>query len=55
MVEAIDEGKLRAMYINGEEMITGGLQRERVAAAFGKLDFLVVQECSSQRRAGLRM
>jgi formate dehydrogenase major subunit len=44
MVEAIHEGKLRAMYLVGEDMIYADSNANVVAAAFEKLDFFVVQD-----------
>jgi formate dehydrogenase major subunit len=44
MVEAIHEGKLRAMYLAGEDMIYADSNANVVAAAFEKLDFFVVQD-----------
>ena len=44
MVEAIHEGKLRSMYICGEEMSIVDSNANFVAEAFQKLDFFVVQD-----------
>jgi formate dehydrogenase major subunit len=44
MVDAIHEGKLRAMYLAGEDMISADSNANHVAGAFEKLDFLVVQD-----------
>jgi formate dehydrogenase major subunit len=44
MVDAIMEGKLRAMYLAGEDMISADSNANHVAAAFEKLDFFVVQD-----------
>jgi formate dehydrogenase major subunit len=44
MVEAIQQGKLRAMYLMGEEMPIVDSNSNYVSDAFSKLDFLVVQE-----------
>src|SRR5438270_7198368 len=44
MVEAIHEGKLKAMYLIGEEMSIVDSNANYVAEAFGKLDFFVVQD-----------
>jgi formate dehydrogenase major subunit len=44
MVEAILEGKLRAMYLAGEDMVYADSNANVVAAAFEKLDFFVVQD-----------
>src|ERR1700758_4760355 len=47
MVDAIYEGKLRAMYIAGEDMISADSNANHVASAFEKLDFFVVQDIFS--------
>jgi formate dehydrogenase major subunit len=44
MVEAIHEGKLKAMYLCGEEMSIVDSNANYVSAAFGKLDFFMVQD-----------
>lgn len=44
MVEKIHEGKLKAMYIMGEEMALVDSNANHVQAAFEKLDFFVVQD-----------
>ncbi|HTZ73426.1 MAG TPA: formate dehydrogenase subunit alpha [Candidatus Aquilonibacter sp.] len=44
MVEAIHQGKLKAMYIVGEEMAIVDSNANYVEAAFEKLDFFVVQD-----------
>jgi formate dehydrogenase major subunit len=44
MIEAVHEGKLKAMYIKGEDTITSDANANDVAEAFGKLDFFVVQD-----------
>jgi formate dehydrogenase major subunit len=44
MVEAIDAGKLKAMYIVGEEMSIVDSNANYVESAFEKLDFFVVQD-----------
>src|ERR1700690_2146525 len=44
MVEAIHEGKLRSMYVCGEEMSIVDSNANFVADAFQKLDFFVVQD-----------
>jgi formate dehydrogenase major subunit len=44
MVDAMHEGKLRAMYIAGEDMISADSNANHVAGAFEKLDFFVVQD-----------
>ena len=44
MVEAIHEGKLKAMYLFGEEMSLVDSNANYVGDAFSKLDFFVVQE-----------
>lgn len=44
MIGAAHEGKLKAMYIKGEDTITSDANANDVAEAFGKLDFMVVQD-----------
>ena len=44
MIEAIHEGKLKSMYIIGEDTITSDANVNDVADAFSKLDFLLVQD-----------
>ena len=44
MVEATHEGKLKSIYIKGEDTITSDANANDVAAAFGLLDFMVVQD-----------
>jgi formate dehydrogenase major subunit len=44
MVEAIYAGKLRAVYLAGEDMISADSNANVVAGAFEKLDFFVVQD-----------
>jgi len=44
MVEAVYDGKLRAMYLAGEDMISADSNANVVAGAFEKLDFFVVQD-----------
>ncbi len=44
MVEAIHEGKLKAMYLFGEEMSIVDSNANNVSAAFSKLEFFVVQD-----------
>jgi formate dehydrogenase major subunit len=44
MVEAIDQGKLKAMYLIGEEMSIVDSNANYVGDAFSKLEFFVVQE-----------
>ncbi len=44
MLKAAEEGKLRAMYIMGENPLRKLPQTDRVLKAFKKLDFLVVQD-----------
>ena len=44
MVEAVYEGKLRAMYVAGEDMVSADSNSNYVAGAFEKLDFFVVQD-----------
>ena len=44
MIEAIHEGKLKAMYIKGEDTITSDANANDVGEALRKLDFLIVQD-----------
>ncbi len=44
MIRAIHDGKLRAMYIKGEDTITSDANANDVASAFEKLEFLVMQD-----------
>ena len=44
MIDAIHEGKLKAMYIFGEEMSLVDSNANYVDAALAKIDFLVIQE-----------
>ena len=44
MVEAIEQGKLKAMYLIGEEMSIVDSNANYVSDAFSKLEFFVVQE-----------
>ena len=44
MINAIHEGKLKSMYIEGEDTITSDSNVNDLAEAFAKLDFLVVQD-----------
>jgi len=44
MVDAIYEGKLRALYLAGEDMISADANANVVAGAFEKLDLFVVQD-----------
>ena len=44
MVDAIEEGKLKAMYLIGEEMSIVDSNANYVSDAFSKLEFFVVQE-----------
>ncbi len=44
MVEAIDQGKLKAMYLIGEEMSIVDSNANYVGDAFSKLEFFVVQD-----------
>jgi formate dehydrogenase major subunit len=45
MVEAIYDGKLKAIYLIGEDMVTADSNANRVGEAFSMLDFFVVQDC----------
>ena len=44
MIEAIHEGKLKALYIKGEDTITSDSNANDVAKALRALDFLIVQD-----------
>jgi len=44
MIDAIHQGKLKSMYIKGEDTITSDANANDVAEAFAKLDFFVVQD-----------
>src|SRR5258705_9321666 len=44
MVDAIHQDKLKAMYVIGEEMSIVDSNVNYVQAAFGKLDFFIVQD-----------
>jgi formate dehydrogenase major subunit len=44
MISAALEGKLKSMYIKGEDTITSDSNANEVAEAFGMLDFMVVQD-----------
>ena len=44
MVDAMHDGRLKAMYLAGEDMIQADSNASHVAAAFEKLDFFVVQD-----------
>ncbi len=43
-LEAIDDGKIKAMYIVGEEIVETGSNSNYIRSMLEKLDFLVVQE-----------
>lgn len=44
MIRAIHEGKLKAMYLKGEDTITSDANENDVSAALKKLEFFVVQD-----------
>ncbi|SFS00275.1 formate dehydrogenase major subunit [Granulicella pectinivorans] len=44
MIEAIHQGKLKVLYLKGEDTITSDANANHVDAAFRKLDFMVVQD-----------
>lgn len=44
MIDAIHQGKLRALYLKGEDMITSDSNEGDVSAALKKLEFFVVQD-----------
>jgi formate dehydrogenase major subunit len=45
MVQAVHDGKLRSLYVKGEDMSTADSNQNDVHEAFGKLEFLVMQDC----------
>jgi formate dehydrogenase major subunit len=45
MVDAAIEGKLKAMYVKGEDMSTADSNQNLVHSAFEQLEFFVVQDC----------
>ncbi|MFY4777398.1 formate dehydrogenase subunit alpha [Metabacillus sp. RGM 3146] len=51
MVEAIDKGKLKAMYLFGEDMAIVDANSNFVEASFEKLEFFVVQDIFFSRTA----
>lgn len=55
MVEAIHEGKLKALYIKGEDMGIVDTNINHVQAAFEKLDLFIVQDIFSRKHANMRM
>jgi formate dehydrogenase major subunit len=44
MIDAVYDGKLRAMYLAGEDMISADANANHVGGGFEKLDFFVVQD-----------
>ncbi len=44
MISAIHDGKLKSLYIKGEDTITSDANAEDVGLALSKLDFLIVQD-----------
>ncbi len=44
MIDAIHEGKLKSLYIKGEDTITSDSNANYVASALAKVDFLVLQD-----------
>jgi formate dehydrogenase major subunit len=44
MIDAIHQGKLKSLYITGEDTITSDANANDVSEAFAKLDFMVVQD-----------
>lgn len=44
MVESMFTGKVRALYVGGEDMISADANASNLAAAFAKLDLLVLQD-----------
>jgi formate dehydrogenase major subunit len=51
MVDAIHEGKLKSMYLKGEDMITSDSNANYVGAGLEKLEFFVVQDISLSETA----
>ena len=45
MVRAAHEGKLKSLYVKGEDMSTADSNQNDVHKAFGELEFLVLQDC----------
>lgn len=52
-IEAVESGAVKAAYIMGDNIARSLPQSDRVAAALGKLDFLVVQDILYNRTASL--
>ncbi len=44
MIDAVFEGKLKAIYLQGEDMISADSDANRVGKGFGELEFFVVQD-----------
>ena len=44
MIDAIHQGKLKAMYVKGEDTITSDANENYVPAALRKLEFFIVQD-----------
>ncbi|HEY4356407.1 MAG TPA: formate dehydrogenase subunit alpha [Acidobacteriaceae bacterium] len=44
MIDAVYAGKLKAMYIKGEDTITSDANQEECSGAFSRLEFMVVQD-----------
>ncbi len=44
MVDAVYDGKLKAMYLAGEDMVSADADANHVAGAFERLEFFVVQD-----------
>ncbi|HEV2272620.1 MAG TPA: formate dehydrogenase subunit alpha, partial [Acidobacteriaceae bacterium] len=44
MIDGIVQGKLKSLYLKGEDTITSDSNANYVGAAFGKLEFMVVQD-----------
>ena len=51
MVDAIHEGKLKSMYLKGEDMITSDSNANYVGAGLEMLEFFVVQDISLSETA----
>lgn len=53
LIEAVESGEIKALYIMGENLVRSLPQPERVTAALEKLEFLVVQDIVFTRTAKL--
>jgi len=55
MVDGIFDGKIRALYVIGEDLLTADANWGRVHQALEKLELMVVQICSSLRPPAMPM